>query len=674
MIVLMKKLKILLQSNILIILLFLFTLLMLFNAFKKSLYKEENLGNQNIQGIIKNIEVGEYNTKLTINDMLVSVSNSNFKLGEKVSCSGEVTLPIGERNFYLFNYQKYLASKNIHYMMKGECKVLATTISPFYQIKNWITNRIEKRKSYAYLKAFLLGDSKEIKEDVKRSYQINGISHLFAVSGMHIGLFFLVFGKIVKNERRKNVILFLFLIFYLFLTNFSPSVIRASLFFFFANFLKRFGFTKVQSFLVFTFLILWYQPYFLYHTGFLYSFTISFFLLLFSNYISKEKNYWKTLIKVSLLALLSSIPIQIQTNFSINLFSIFYNLLFVPIVSEFLFPLSFLVFLFPILDSFYFFLLSILETISLFFSTIPSILVLCHLPVPIFLGYYGILLFLMHKIMIKEYKYIVVLFLLLAFHFYFPRLNPNGMVLMMDIGQGDSTLVIYPYQKLKILIDTGGAYYDTKLASNTILPTLHAHGITSLDYLILSHGDLDHIGEALSLLKNIKIKKVIFNSGNDTEAEKRIMDYLSQKQIPYEKLSKNILNNNGESILFLNTKKSDNENEDSLVCYFKIRNYSLLFMGDSGALTEKALLQEYNLPSVDILKVGHHGSKYSSTLEFVRKINPNTCLISAGENNRYGHPHKETIQNLQSCDTYITSIDGAIKINLGKSMRVTKVR
>ncbi len=670
----MKKLKILLQSNLLIVLFFIITIIKIFSTFQKPLYQEERLAVNSVTGIIKNIEVGNYNTKLTVKDTLISVENNSFKLGEKVTCIGEMSIPTGQRNFYLFDYQKYLASKRIYYQMKGECKVVESSVSPFYQIKNWILNRIKNRKSGAYLKAFLLGDSKTITEDIRKSYQTNGISHLFAISGMHIGFFFLLFSKVFKREKTKNKFLFLFLVFYLFLTNFSPSVMRASFFFFFAKALSKYGFTNMQSFFLFTMLMLWYQPYFLYHTGFLYSFIISFFLLLFSSYINEGKNYWEKLFRISFLAFLASIPIQIQTNFSMNILSVFYNLIFVPLISYFFFPLAFLVFFFPILDSFYFVAITILESLSLFFSSIPSIIVLCYLPKTYLLIYYSILLFTMNKIQKKAYKYSIVLVFLLVIHFYLPKINPDGIVLMLDVGQGDSTLVIYPYQKLTILVDTGGAFYNTSIAENTILPTLYAHGITSLDFLILSHGDMDHVGEALDLLKKMKVGTVLFNSGNDTKEENKIIEYLKENNISYKKISQETILNKGESIQFLNKIKKDNENEDSLVFLLKIREYSILFTGDSGILTEKELLQEYNLSHVDILKVGHHGSKYSTSLEFVSKITPYFCLISAGQNNRYGHPHEETLNHLQSCDTYITSIDGAIKIRIGKSMRVTKVR
>lgn len=668
----MKKLKILLPFNLIICLFFIMTIIMLMKTFSETTYESERVGSQEVEGTITYIEKTDYNTKITVKDTLIS-TDGDFELGDKVSCKGIVEVPSFRRNFYLFDYQKYLASKRIYYTMKADCVVESKNTFILYSIKNWLIQTIEKRKSSRYLKAFLLGNTKEISDEVKKSYQVNGISHLFSVSGMHISFFFLLFG-FLKNEKRKNLFLFFFLLFYLFLTNFSPSVMRASLFFFFSKPLKKIGFTTIQSYLVFTMTMLWYQPYFLYHTGFLYSFTISFFLIFFSKYISNEKNYMKNLMKISVFSLLASVPIQIETNFSINLLSIFYNLLFVPVVSILLFPLSFLVFFFPILDSFYSFLFSILETFSLFLSNIPSKIVLCHLPWIGIFFYYMVNGFVMHKMTKKEYKYCIVIFIVLGIHYILPLLNPKGIVIMMDVGQGDSILVVYPHKQLTFLVDTGGAFYDTGTATNTIIPTLHAHGITSLDYLVLSHGDLDHLGEALSFLKNFKVKEVLLNSGNNNEKEIEIMKYLDQKKLPHRNISTETIVKNSKNLQFLNSKDKEDENEDSLVTYFSINNYTFLFMGDSGKKTELEILKEYNLPKVDILKVGHHGSKYSSSEEFIASIQPTLCLISAGENNRYGHPHKETLENLKLCDTYITSVDGAIKVEIGKSMLVTTVR
>ncbi len=484
----MKKLKILLSYNIILIFLAIFTLLRIVFIFGRPLCENDKLGEKTISGTVKSIEVTEYNTKILVQDTLITVKTNDFKLGNKVVCKGEVSEAISQSNFYLFDYQKYLASRGIYYVMKGDCEVKGFSVNFFYQIKNKMIEIINKNKSRAYLKAFLLGDNKEINQSVKKSYQLNGISHLFAVSGMHVSFFFLLFGKIFKKERSKNIILFVFLLFYLFLTNFSPSVIRASIFFFFVKIFSRWGFSNLQSYAIFIMVMLWYRPYYLYHTGFLYSFTISFFLLYYSTFINSEKNYWKVLFKISFIAILASIPIQVETNFSINLFSILYNLIFVPIISQLLFPMSFLVFLLPFLDSFYCFLITLLENMSLFFMNIPTHIVLCHLNSLYYIFYYGIIFFMMHKIKEKEYKYIVILFFLLGFHFYLPRMNSSGMILMMDVGQGDSTLIVYPYQKLKILVDTGGMFSNRSISENTIIPSMHAHGVTTLDYLILSHG------------------------------------------------------------------------------------------------------------------------------------------------------------------------------------------
>lgn len=640
---------------------------------KQPIYQKSKLGDQQITGTIRNITQGDYYYQITVGDVLVSVENTNYQLGEKVTCHGTVTTPSPRSNFYLFDYQKYLASKGIYYLMGGgECEVIS---SPpiWYVVKNRIISIIEKRKSSAYLKAFLLGDASSIDSTVRKSYQTNGISHLFAISGMHVSFFFFLFKTFIKDEKKRDFILFLFFMFYLFLTNYLPSVMRASLFYFFLKICKKLGFSKIKSFLIFASLFVLIRPYYLYHLGFLYSFVISFVLLLFSDYLRKG-NFWIQLFKVTLFATLASLPIQIENNFSINWLSILYNLLFVPFVSFFYFPFCFLAFLFPYLDSFYVFSLSFLENLSLLFSTFPTIIVLSHVPMTILFLYYFLLLFVMHRFSKKEYKYSVVLFLLILFHMSIPYWNPYGTVLMLDIGQGDSILIIYPHKKITILVDTGGTYYDTNMAINTLIPTLYAHGVSSLDYLILSHGDTDHVGEALNLLSNISVKHVIFNSGNWTEEEEKIVSYLEQKKIPFYQLSEHTLTIKGEVIRFLNRKKEDDENEDSLICLLSINGYSILLMGDSGFLSEKEILEEYSLTDVDILKVGHHGSKYSTSEEFVEAINPKLCLISAGQNNRYGHPHLETLTHLQFCDTYITSIDGAIKISLGQSMRVTTVR
>ena len=279
----------------------------------------------------------------------------------------------------------------------------------------------------------------------------------------------------------------------------------------------------------------------------------------------------------------------------------------------------------------------------------------------------------MHKIKLGTYKYIVVLVIVLILHYFYPFFKQDGMVLMLDVKQGDSILITYPFNKLNILIDTGG-YYNSKIIKNITIPTLRSFGIKKLDYLIITHGDYDHAGETLELLQNYSVKKVLLNSTHNNELENSVVNYLDKNNIAYDYIQDDIVVKNNIELKFLNRGSNYNENDDSLVLLLTINKYKVLLMGDASSKIENKILDEYNLGEVDILKVGHHGSKTSSSLKFLKKIKPRIALISVGKNNIFGHPHQQVIKNLQLSDTYVTSIDGAIKLSLGNSILVQTVR
>ena len=117
-------------------------------------------------------------------------------------------------------------------------------------------------------------------------------------------------------------------------------------------------------------------------------------------------------------------------------------------------------------------------------------------------------------------------------------------------------------------------------------------------------------------------------------------------------------------IYFLNTGVYNNENDNSNVLYFIVNNYKFLLMGDAGVDSEKDILDEYNLSDIDVLKVGHHGSKTSSSKKFIDEINPKYGVISVGKNNKYGHPNKEVLNNLADSKIYRTDRDGSIMLKI----------
>ena len=174
-----------------------------------------------------------------------------------------------------------------------------------------------------------------------------------------------------------------------------------------------------------------------------------------------------------------------------------------------------------------------------------------------------------------------------------------------------------------------------QLISKTI-PFLKSISIRKIDYLIITHGDYDHMGEAINLINNFKVEKVIFNCGEFNELEQELIQVLDKKKIPYYSCIKE-LNIDDNKLYFLNNKDYGNENDNSSVIYTKLNNHKFLFMGDAGVEVEEDLIEKYKLQDIDVLKVGHHGSKTSNGKEFVNEFNHKYSVISVGKNNRYGH-------------------------------------
>ena len=171
------------------------------------------------------------------------------------------------------------------------------------------------------------------------------------------------------------------------------------------------------------------------------------------------------------------------------------------------------------------------------------------------------------------------------------------------------------------------------------------------------------MGEAINLVDHFKVEKVIFNCDEFNDLENELIKVLDKKKIPYYSCIKE-LNIDDNKLYFLNNKIHNNENDNSSVIYIELNNYKFLFMGDAGVEVEEDLIEKYNLNNIDVLKVGHHGSKTSSGEEFIDSINPKYSIISVGKNNRYGHPNKEVLNNLENTKTYRTDEDGSIMFKI----------
>ena len=133
------------------------------------------------------------------------------------------------------------------------------------------------------------------------------------------------------------------------------------------------------------------------------------------------------------------------------------------------------------------------------------------------------------------------------------------------------------------------------------------------------HGDFDHMGDAINLINNFKVEKVIFNCGEFNDLEKELLKVLNKKHIKYYSCIKE-LNIDNNKLYFLQTKEYDNENDNSIITYFTYQKYKFLYMGDASITTEDNLLENYNLNNISILKVGHHGSNTSSSKDLINNL------------------------------------------------------
>ena len=175
------------------------------------------------------------------------------------------------------------------------------------------------------------------------------------------------------------------------------------------------------------------------------------------------------------------------------------------------------------------------------------------------------------------------------------------------------------------------------------------------------------MGEAINLVNNFKVLNVVFNNGEYNDLELELIKTLDKNKINYYQYVKSLNLSDNNKLYFLNNKIYNNENDNSIVSYIELNDIKLLFTGDASVTVEEDILKKYNLNNIDILKVGHHGSKTSSNKKFIQEINPKYSIISVGKNNSYGHPNKEVLENLNNSTVYRTDVNGSIMFKMKKS-------
>lgn len=594
-----------------------------------------------------------YNITLKSKENLIIYykGNININYGDYIKVYGNITIPTNNTIFSLFNYKLYLKKRNINYIVNSyDIEIIKHNTNIIYDIKSILVSRINNLiKSKAYVYSLILNDKRYIDSNIKKSYVNNGISFLISLSSIYLSLYIRVLSKklkyIIYNKYFRSCFILFLLIIYLLIVNESISIIRFFVYFILKEINNIFNLKiKRIDILLLSFIIIsLINPYYIIDISFILSFLIIFFV----GILNKNKNKLYT----SFLCFMVTMPLVIYTNYSINILSIILTIIYLFYISYIVLPLSIVSIFFPFLDNILYFFINIINHISIFISNLNINIVFGRVSILFIIIYYILLtLYLYNK------KYLILIITLLCLHKYYYLFDNTLNITYLDVGQGDSSVI--SYKSNTILIDTG-----ISEKSDNIILYLKSLGKSKINYLILTHGDLDHMGGSFDLVNNFNVENVILNCGEFNDLESKLVNLLDKKKISYYSCI-NELNFNNIKLSFLNNRIYNDENNSSSVIYFNYNNHKFLFMGDAGVEVEKNLIEKYNLSNIDFLKVGHHGSRTSTSIEFIDSINPKYSIISVGKNNRYGHPNDSVLDVLEDSKIYRTDIDGSIKLNI----------
>lgn len=622
---------------------------------------------------------------------------------------GSLMKPEKNRNLNQFDYQRYLSHNKIHWMLEatsiqahsGPEKQTFLDLINLKNIRQTILFHIESKTTIpvsSYIKTLLFADTASIDNQVMNGYKEIGIIHLLSISGLHIqfliaGLTYILWRVGVTREH-TYILLFIFLPIYGSLTGWGTSIFRAVV----MSLISQTG-SRIRRPISgldawsYTLIIgLWIDPYQLFSIGFQLSYLLSLALILFSTSLFNQSKY-STInsLSISFVLTLISIPILSFHFFEFSWIGMFANLLFVPLFTWFIMPLMIVLFFCSYILSgtlFFQFLIHIaeyslgmIEWLVLKIRLFPYGTIVTG-KVPMVLFIVTVVVMVIFLIALEQQKkkksslFLLVIVFIVFIHY--QKYSPFGEVLILDVGQGDATLIKEPFGKGVYLIDTGGALAFEKeewqirkkqstVASRVLIPVIKSLGVTQLDQVLITHGDEDHMGELIELAQGIEIKELIFPVG--TTKKQSFFDAaqsLEKSGVPLRTVSAKQSRDQlfGPSLTVLwPLDDGEGENNDSLVLYGKIGQFNWLFTGDIEEAGEEKLTALYPNLRVDILKVAHHGSQTSTSESFIQKIKPKTALISCGLNNRYNHPNEDVLKRLASLNAavYRTDLQGSFR-------------
>jgi len=626
-------------------------------------------------------------------------SKIKLKEGDKVLLRAKLEIPNKIKNYGAFNYKLYLKTKKIYYFIKikrdRDIKILSKNNLNFInKIRLSFKNRILKFSKNKDISGFylsiLLGNKSYLNKDLKENMLSLGIIHLLAISGFHIAILFSIIYIIILFLLKLSIkiiekidvfkvsliISIVFINFYLILINFQTSASRAVIMITLFSLSKIFErkFNPINILALSALIILLFNKSAFLNIGFYLSFlaVLSFLIpiKIIKLYFNNLKKYQKFILEyllVNVTIFIVTMPILLFTFYKVSLGQIIFNFIFIPIFSFIIYPIA----LFSVFIKINFLIdinynlfnkLTILLSGNYFFIAPINLIQLILSFLIIFSIFYLL-------IKLKIYKYSIIIIVSLLFLYFliilFPinRENRGLNIYFMSVGNGDAILITKNGKS--ILIDAGSKINGNN-GKRVIIPHLDYFNIKKIDYAIITHLDEDHYGGFCDLIKENRIKSVVSSVKLPTE--------LINDDVNYIKIDKmEIINLFDIKLYLFPSNNFEEDNNNSIISYFEYKNYKFLFTGDAEQKREKLFMKKHkNIKNITVLKLGHHGARASSSLSFLKQLNPKIAIISCGKNNRFHHPHKETLKRLNKLNikSYRTDTQGEILINIFNKIKI----
>ena len=607
-------------------------------------------GNSYTGTIIEIKNEKSYIIRSGIQKILVYDKNQ-YEVGDRVAIAGKINEIAPKGYPGDFDYKEYLMAKGISYSFyatnsssKGKGFTLAIIK---YKLLDYLANHLSS-ESLSYVRAMAFGDNL-LNDEIKDGYSTLGISHILAISGMHIMLIYGAIKYLLLHifHYYRDIIPLSLIAIYVILIGAPASSVRALLFLILAklNSNSTIKYSKLDILSISAILMLLANPYQAYYVGFILSYLVSFILIYTNDLITYNNRLIKMLMSYSLIYLIT-LPFVLNMTNVISIFSLVLSPILTMLISYVLLPISYILVALPFLDFVFKYIYSFFNG---YIVNLASMLPVIHMPymnpVMILIYYisFTIIIISIAKNRGRLLSYLAMGGYLLAIKLLIIYL-PATTVTFLDCGQGDCTVI--REGSSVIVVDAFNSF-----------DYLKDLGLDRIDYLVLTHSDDDHLGDYKEVMDYFKVNLIIYPS----------YDYkLSLLVRPYKSLAIKAgyrLRLRDLSLSFISPLKNyNNSNMNSLAIKLIINKTSVLLCADITKEVEYDLVNKYkDYLRADILKAGHHGSITSSSQIFIDTVKPTYSIISAGLNNRYHHPDSGVVKRLSGISyVYNTINDGSI--------------